>query len=153
MRKVNTLFEFLRLVESSTLPFRFEQLKDRDDIDFFVHQLESTPQTYYLNAIPFERIGHSIEVYPTEIYNKIFKEDEFCYFKYCLHIKNTVFERFQRIEILMTEQGFVHEIYIYSSNEEEQLGYKDLPRHELDELVLISEEFMRSFYQQIYLQY
>jgi hypothetical protein len=150
MPKVNTLFKFLQLIEYSEYPFSFERTKNKENIDVFIHQPVMRPQTFYLNSIPFECVSHAIEVYPTEIYNKIFNENEFSYFKYSLIIKNSVFDRVQRIEILMTEQGFIHEIYIYSSNEEEQLGYKNLPRHELDELVVASEEIMRSFYQQIH---
>ena len=147
MRKVNTLFEYLRLIEPSEHPFIFERTKKQQDIDVYIHQLELTPQIYYLNDIPFERIAHSIEVYPTQMFNKIFKEDEFSYFKYSLLIKNSVFDKEQRIEILMTEQGFIDEIYIYSSDEDAELGYKDLPQHELDEVVVSSEEIMHSFYQ------
>lgn len=150
MTQSNTLYEFIRLSDARNLPFSLTQKNNFLGIQVFEYALEMISHTFYLHALPFDLHEHKIEVYSTPFYNQVFDDIQFGFLKYELILRNAELDRTHRVEMFVTEEGFIDDIYVYSSTEAEHIEQSQLPRAQLDEIIEKSNNIIRPFYSQMY---
>lgn len=146
MTQNNTLYEFIRLTDANELPYPFTLKHNFKDVEVFEYLLEPVSKTYYLFATPFEIDKHTIEVYATPFYNASFSAVQFGYFKYDLLLKNSESDKTHHVEMFVTEQGFIEDLYIYASVEGELNEQILLPRSQIDEVIATSNGIIQPFY-------